>query len=191
MQADEGVEDEQARAQMLDGVGEAVAIFGKVEAEDGGGDDLDVEGIEAFAGGERDAFKATSDDVQGVLGGEEQDTASGDRREASEARHAGGNSHRHVEGKEGLAALGLAADDTDSLGSPQSFDEPAALFGHDGERVRWTEGQKLAHRRTRGGRVLAGGRGLGPHSLGRGEDFEEELLVELLGLTLDPGGKEV
>jgi hypothetical protein len=41
VRADEGVEDEQARAQVLDGLGEAVAIFSEVEGQDGGGDATD------------------------------------------------------------------------------------------------------------------------------------------------------
>jgi hypothetical protein len=40
-----------------------------------------------------------------------------------------------VEREEGFALLGLAADDADGLGSPQSLDEPAALLGNDDDLV--------------------------------------------------------
>lgn len=106
------------RSQVLDGFREALAVLGKVEAEDGRGDDLHVEGIEAGAGGERDTFEAAAYDVQGVLGGEEQDTALRDGLEAAEAGHAGRDGYGHVEGQEGLAALGLAANNADGLGGP-------------------------------------------------------------------------
>ena len=162
MQADEGVEDEQTWPQVLDGLGEALAVLGKVEAEDGRGDDLHVEGIEAGSSGERDAFEAAAYDVQGILGGEEQDAALRDGLEAAEAGHARRDGYGHVEGEEGFATLGLAADDADGLGGPQSIDQPAALLGHDGERVGGTEGQKLGHRRARAACAsLTVGAGLG------------------------------
>ena len=69
MQADEGIEDEQAWLQSGHGVGEAVAIVIEIEAEGGRGDDLDVEIGERDAGGLADAIEAAFDDVQRVLGG--------------------------------------------------------------------------------------------------------------------------
>src|SRR6516162_969866 len=69
VQADEGIEDEQAWLQSGHGVGEAVAIVIEIEAEGGRGDDLDVEIGERDAGGLADAIEAAFDDVQRVLGG--------------------------------------------------------------------------------------------------------------------------
>ena len=69
VQADEGIEDEQAWLQSGHGVGEAVAIVIEIEAEGGRGDDLDVEIGEREAGGLADAIEAAFDDVQRVLGG--------------------------------------------------------------------------------------------------------------------------
>ena len=45
----------------------------EVEAETGGGDHLQVEVVEIDGGGGANAVEATADDVQGVLGGVEQE----------------------------------------------------------------------------------------------------------------------
>ena len=55
MQAHQGVEDEQARADALDGLVQALAVVAVVEAQDGDVDDGDVEGVEVGAGGAGDA----------------------------------------------------------------------------------------------------------------------------------------
>ena len=86
--------------------------------------------------------------MQSVFGGIEQDTAGTAHREAAQAGDAGGNGNGQIEGKEGFAALGLAADDADGFFRPQPIDEPALLLGAIGE----TPGRlnrKLAHRRRR------------------------------------------
>ena len=132
VQADERIEDEQPWPQVLDGVRETLAIFDEVEAEGRRGDDLDVERGEGGAGAEGDAFEAPPDDVQGVLGREEQDAARLDGREAPEARRSRRHGDGHVEREEGLAALGLTPDDADRLGGPQPIDQPAPIFGDGG-----------------------------------------------------------
>ena len=49
----------------------------------------------------------------------------------------GGDRDGQIQGEEGLAALGLAADDADGLVGPQAVDEPALLLGRRaGERDR-------------------------------------------------------
>ena len=55
------------------------------------------------------------------------DTAGTAHREAAQAGDAGGDGDGQLEGQEGFAALGLAADDADGFFRPQPIDEPARL----------------------------------------------------------------
>ena len=128
MQAHERIEDEQARLQARDGLGEAAAVGLHVETDGGRGDDEDVEIGERDAGGLADAVEAAAHDVERILGGKEQHAARARHAEAAQAWDAGGNGHGDVEGEERLAALGLAADDADGLLGPQAGDEPAMLL---------------------------------------------------------------
>ena len=125
---DEGVEDEQAGADALDGIGEALLVSGIVESEGGGIDDVEVEVGERGAAGGCDPVEPLAEDVGGVLGGKQQHR-SGPGREAFEAGHAGSDGDGDVESEEGFAAFGLAADDADALRAPERFDEPGFLFG--------------------------------------------------------------
>src|SRR5271169_4254260 len=127
MQADEGIEDEQPRLQPGDGLVEARAVGVEIEAQAGGGDHLDVEFGEGGAGRGTDAFEAASDDVQSVFGGIEQDATGAGNREAAQAGDAGSDGNGQIEGEEGFAALGLAADDADGLFRPKPVDQPALL----------------------------------------------------------------
>jgi hypothetical protein len=83
-----------------------------------GGDHLDVEVGERDAGGGADAFEPAAHDVECVLGGVEQNAPAARDGEAAQAGSAGGDRHREVEGEEGFAAFGLAADDADRLLRP-------------------------------------------------------------------------
>ena len=58
VEADEGVEDEQAGADALDGIGEALLVSGIVESEGGGIDDVEVEVGERGAAGGCDPVEA-------------------------------------------------------------------------------------------------------------------------------------
>ena len=148
VQAHERVEHEQPWLQPGDGLVEAGAVGVEIEAQAGGGDHLDVEFGESGAGGDTDAFEAATDDMERVLGRIEQDAAGALHREAAQAGGAGGDGNGQIEGEEGFAALGFAADDPDGLFRPQPIDEPALLLGAIGE----TPGRldrKQAHRRRR------------------------------------------
>ncbi len=128
MQADQGVEDEQARPDPLDGVGETLLVGGFIEAEGGDVDDVEVEAGEGGATGGCDALETLAEDVGSIFGGEQQHGACLDR-EAAQAGDAGGDGDGDVQGEEGFAALGLAADDADALLVPERLDEPGLLCG--------------------------------------------------------------
>jgi hypothetical protein len=107
---------------------------------------VDVEGGEGDLGGQGDADKTLANDVQGVFGGVEQDTARMGDGETAQAGGAGGDGEGEVEGEEGLAALGLPADDADGLIGPEAIDEPAVLRGAELEQMR-KGGREGVHQR--------------------------------------------
>ena len=129
MQAHERIEDQQPRLEGGDGLLETRAVGLEIEAQAGRGDHLDVEFGESGAGGGTDAVEAVADDVQRVFGGIEQDPTGPRDREAAQAGGAGGDGDRQIEGEEGFAAFGLAADDADGILGPQLIDQPAPLLG--------------------------------------------------------------
>ena len=129
VQPDEGVEDDEAGADALHRLDQALAVGAMIEAQGWHVDDGDVEGFEPGAGGARDPLEAGAHDVSCVLGGEHQDRARLVGGEAAQAGDAGGDGDGEVERQEGLAALGLAADDADRLAHPQPIDEHCCRRG--------------------------------------------------------------
>ena len=97
MQAHERIEDEQARLQSGDGLGEVAAVGIEVEPNGRRGDDLDIEVGQLHAGGDRDAFEAAAHDMQGILGRKEQDPAGARHREPAQARHTRCDGNREIE----------------------------------------------------------------------------------------------
>jgi hypothetical protein len=118
MQAHERIEDEQAWFQPGDGLFQTYAVSLEIEAQTGRRNHLHVERGETDAGRGTDAFEAATDDVQGVFGGIEQDTAGAADREATQAGNASGNGDGQIEGEEGFAAFRFTADDADGFFRP-------------------------------------------------------------------------
>ena len=118
MEADQGVEDQEARPDALYGLLQALAVVAVVKPQDGHVDDGDVEGLEVGAGRDGDAFEPAAHDMGGVLGGEQQDRSGLRGSEVTQAWDAGRDGDRDIEGEEGFSALGLAADDADGLLAP-------------------------------------------------------------------------
>lgn len=125
METDERIEHEEPGAQGIDGLAQAIAVGRSVEAEHGDGDDVDIERIERDAGSRGDTGEALADHGERVLGSEEEHGPGDARRKLAQARRAGGDGDGEIEGEEGLAALGLAAEDADRLVDPEGLDEPA------------------------------------------------------------------
>ena len=128
VEADEGIEDEQARFETRDGLVETGAVGIEVEAQSGGGDHLDIEIGEIAAGGGADAVEPAPHDMQGILGGVEEDAPGPLHGEAAQAGRAGGDRDGEVECEEGFAAFRLAADDADGFLGPQAVDQPALFL---------------------------------------------------------------
>lgn len=129
VEADEGIEDQQAGAMGVEGVGEAALVGGQVEAELIGEDEEDGQLGEVDLSGLGEALESSADLEGVILGGEEEDwTGLGDR-ESSEARGAGGDGEGDLEGEEGFTGLGGSAEDADGLVIPEAVDEPGGLLG--------------------------------------------------------------
>jgi len=146
VQPHERIEDEQTGPQPVYGLDEVAPIGLDVEAQRRRGDDLDVEIGEHHAGRGGDAVEAAAHDVQGVLGGVEQDASGLEHVEAAQAGGAGCDRDGEVERQKRLAALRLAADDADGLVGPQSCDEPAMLLGALGQAPGGLDGQHAGQR---------------------------------------------
>ncbi len=145
MQTHEGIEDEQRWFQVGDGVGKGLAIIVDVEPQGRSGDHLDIEVDELQLRSGAEGVEAVTDDVQSVLGGEEQHaTWTGDSK-APKARTARGDRNAELEGEQRLAALGLAAEDTDRLVAPQLLDKPLLVWRSGSKPTRRHDGKH--HRR--------------------------------------------
>ena len=118
MQPHEWIEDQEPRPKSGDGLLETRAVGLQIEAQAGRGDHLDVEFGESGTGSGTDTLKAAADDMQRVLGGIEQDPTGSRDREAAQAGGSGGDGDGQIEGEEGFAAFGLAADDADGFLGP-------------------------------------------------------------------------
>ena len=109
METHERIEHEQARRELGDGLVEVFAVGRKIEPHGGGGDHLDVEVGERDGGG-ADGIESPAHDVQRILGGIEQNPSGARDLEAAQAWRAGRDRDGEIEGEEGFAAFGLAAE---------------------------------------------------------------------------------
>lgn len=130
-----------------------------IQPQAGRGDDVNRDVDQPDARRLADALEPCADQMQRILGGIEQRRPAPRRPEPAQARDAGGDRDQHVEGEKTLAALRFAADDTDGFLGPEVLDEPAVLWGTDGELARAPDRQ-AGHRgrpaRARGRSAGAG-----------------------------------
>ena len=127
MQADEGIEDQERRAQLGHGGAQPLPVLRDVEQDPRGGDHVDGQLIELCASGQADAFQPLADNRQRVFGREDQHRPGAADREPAQAGSAGGDADGDIQRQEALAALGLAAEYADRLVGPESFDQPLRL----------------------------------------------------------------
>jgi hypothetical protein len=125
MQANEGVEHEQFRLQLGDRGGQRLPIVVAVEPERRHGDEVHVEAFEVDAGCGGNALQALAHDEGIILGSKHQHGTTLTGWKAAQAGGTGGDGDGKIESEEGFTTFGFAADDSDRLGAPQAFDQPA------------------------------------------------------------------
>ena len=147
VQTNEGIEHQQPGSEIGDRFLKASAVGRQIEPQRRRGDDVNIEVTKADAGGGADALQAAAHDVQGVLGGVEQDTSGLRHGEPSQARGSGGDRDGKIQREEGFAALRFPTDDTDGIGRPQIGDQPALLLGTGRKRKGRCDGERVQRRR--------------------------------------------
>lgn len=146
---DEGIEEKEPWSEAVHGIDEPFLVEYGVEPQRRRSDDVDVELGESELEMGADAFEPGADDVQGVFGGVEEDSALARDGKVSQARRAGGDGYSHIEDEEALATLGFASDDADGLVGPEALDEPSG-FGRGGvELVSALDRQRIHERAGR------------------------------------------
>lgn len=152
VQADEGIEEEDARSMGAKGAIDAAAIPVEIEAESGSGNDVERNASEVEPAVEAEAGEAELDVGGSVFGHVDECGSRIVHGEAAEAGGAAGDGECEVEGEPALAALGGTADDANAGASPERLDEPSALGprigekrgAHDGEGVGVSDGRSHA-----------------------------------------------
>lgn len=124
VEADKGIQQQQARAEQVEGTSETMLVAVEVEAEGARGDDLDGETVEVKTAVVTQGQEACLEDGRCVLGEVDQDGARRQDGEATEAGGAAGDGEGEVEAEPGLATLGGPADEADAGAGPQTLDEP-------------------------------------------------------------------
>jgi hypothetical protein len=122
-QADEGIEHEQAGAPQIEDRAQAAEVLLSIEAQDGDVEQIDGERIDGESGHGGEPVKAGPQGVQAVFGAVEENGAPETGR-SSEHLGVGGHGEGDLGGQEGLSHLGGAAQDADSGGQPEIFDQP-------------------------------------------------------------------
>jgi hypothetical protein len=133
MEADQRIEQEHMRADELQGMEQARLVGFAVQAQEGLGDDVEVEAADIQTPAGAEGFDALADQGEFVLGGEDEGRAGVGHGEAVQAGGVGGDAYGHVECQEGFACFGLTAEDSRGGACPQGPDEPAIFQGPGGD----------------------------------------------------------
>jgi len=84
-----------------------------------------VEAFEVDTGCGGNALQALAHDAGIILGSKHQHGTTLTGWKAAQAGGTGGDGDGKIESEEGFTTFGFAADDSDRLGAPQAFDQPA------------------------------------------------------------------
>jgi hypothetical protein len=124
MQPDQGIEQEQARAQRLHRRLQAQALLREVKPQLRRLDDVKVDTGELEASVSGEGGDSPAERLERVLRKVDQHWAGLAHRESAEARRRARDADRHIEPEPRFARLGVSGQKADTLRSPQAFDEP-------------------------------------------------------------------
>lgn len=124
MEADEGIEEEELRANVFDSGGESGSVGIEIEPEGGGIDEVQVEVADVEAAVVADAEDAFADHGCCVFGEVDESGSGACDGEASETGRSRSDAECNVETEPGLAAFWCAADNAYGPSTPEVFDEP-------------------------------------------------------------------
>jgi hypothetical protein len=124
VESHQGVEEEHFWLQACQGFVKANAVLLAVEAHDGGGDEVHVEGVDGNISCFCKLCNAGLDLFKSILGHEDERGSRCRNRIAPEARFSRSDGQSHFEPKPALAAFWLSSNDAASVFEPQMLDEP-------------------------------------------------------------------
>jgi hypothetical protein len=124
VEADEGVEDEEAGVVLEEGGLDSVLVVGPVQEEAWSGNQADEQWVEVDAGGRRDGSSPFPKCRGRVFSSVEEDGTWSMDGESTEEGGSGGDGDGEVEAEPGLVRLGRTANKADGVFSPHPFDEP-------------------------------------------------------------------
>jgi hypothetical protein len=124
MESYQGIEEEHFWLQACQGFVKANAVLLAVEAHDGGGDEVHVEGVDGNISCFCKLCNAGLDLFNSILGHEDESGSSYRNRIAPEARFSRGDGQSHFKSEPAFAAFRLSSNDAASVFEPQMFDEP-------------------------------------------------------------------
>ena len=129
METDQGVQQQERRADASNGVVESELVAFGIEAQAVGSDDVQIETGQPQAAVAAQLFDAVADAWQSILGEIDQGGTGCLDREAPEGRGAGGHRDGEIKTKPRLCDLGASGDHTDSAGGPEIAHQPLGSVG--------------------------------------------------------------
>ena len=145
METDQGVQQQERRADASHGVVESELVALGIEAQAVGGDDVQVEAGQIETAVAAQLGDPVADAGQSILGEIDQGGTGGVDREAPEGGGAGGDGDGEIKTKPGFAHLGASGDHTDSGGGPEVAHQPLGSVGLGIDGMDRNGGQRSGH----------------------------------------------
>ncbi len=124
VQANEGVKDEQGRADVGNGLLQALLILRDIEEQPWSRDDEQRQLLDIDLGGRTDAFDALTHHRQRILGRKQQHRPCAPDWVPAQTGRSRSDTNGRIESQKALAAFGLSSQDANGLIGPEVFNEP-------------------------------------------------------------------
>ena len=145
METDQGIQQQECRADASDGLVESELVALGIKAQAVGSDDVQVEACQIEAAVTAQVGDTVADAWQSILGEVHQDGAGCVDREATEGRGAGGDGDGEIKAEPRLANLGAAGDNADRVGGPEVAHQPLGSVGLRIDGMDRNGGQRCSH----------------------------------------------